>query len=166
MNYFKVPYFLFPFAYHSKLKNKIIEGIDKQESYSHDNIDDTDWTVDSSPYFDIFKNEFIQEVDKKFSKFSIGPWTVGKVWYQRYSTGNNHLWHKHGKCHWTCVYYVQLPEDAPGTHIKDPYTNQIVTLPVREGDIFIIPSQLWHCSPVNQSNKNKLIISLNIDSND
>lgn len=164
MNYFRVPYFLFPFAYHTRLKDKIIEGIENQESHSHDNIADTDWKVKGCPvYFPVFQQEFIQEVDKRFAEFSIGPWQIGKVWYQKYSTGNTHLWHKHGRCHWTCVYYVELPKGAPGTHMKDPYTNQVITLPVKEGDILIIPSQIWHCSPENKSKENKLIISINID---
>lgn len=163
MNYFRVPYFLFNFKYHLQLKDKIIAGVDATESHSHENIDDTDWCVGGSPYFDIFKKEFIEEIDKNFAQFKIGPWTIGKMWYQRYSTGNDHGWHKHPRCHWACVYYVDLPEGTPGTWIRDPYTNDIIRLPVSEGDIFIFPTQIWHCSPPNEGIGKKLVIACNID---
>ena len=163
MEYLKVPYFLFPFKYHRDFKSKIITEINNQESSPHDDIFDTDWKTPGAPYFDIFAQQFISEVDKRFSKYVIGKWQVGQVWYQRYKKGDKHPWHKHGNCHWTCVYYVSLPNDAPGTLIKDPYTNNIVNLQQREGDICIFPSLSWHCSPELTVDKEKLVISLNID---
>src|SRR6056300_16639 len=114
MDYFKLPYFLFPFKFHSELKSNIVKGIENQESGPYDDISDTDWCLDNAPYFEIFSSQFVDEVDKHFSQFNIGKWVIGKVWYQRYIKTNSHYWHKHGKSHWTCVYYVNLPVDAPG----------------------------------------------------
>lgn len=166
MNYFRLPYFLFKFKYHQQLKSKILAGLDAQESHQYDQIDDTDWCIDTCPYFDIFKNEFIEEIDKRFAEYHIGPWEIGKMWYQRYSTGNNHQWHKHPHCHWACVYYLELPEGTPGTLIRDPYSKAEVQLPIEEGDIFIFPSQIWHSSPDNLSDKQKIIVACNIDAHD
>jgi len=170
MNYFKVPYFLFSFSHHFQFKTEILKEIEKQPSNSinngRDNISHTDWSANSVPYFNIFKDKFIEEIDNQFKELHIGSWIIKNLWFQKYKTNDNHIWHKHGNSHWACVYYLNLPDGCPGTLLQDPLTNNEISLNQREGDIFIFPSQIWHCSPKNLSNKEKIIIACNIDVND
>jgi hypothetical protein len=53
------------------------------------------------------------------------------------------------------VYYIDLPEKKYKTEFLD------IEIPIQEGNLVIFPSFLLHRSPINMSNKEKVIISFN-----
>jgi hypothetical protein len=79
---------------------------------------------------------------------------------QQYYKKDTHDWHNHN-CSWSAVYYVELSKDSPRTQLIEPYSSNIITPNVNEGDILIMPGNVEHCSPPNQSDNRKTIISFN-----
>ena len=171
MNYFKLPYFLFPYSKHKEIKQSLIETLYKEEGVPVNNIDNikkTDWFINydnkDKTYIDLLiKNNFTDEINVELQKNFISAWKLVDIWYQIYNTNGNHTWHTHSTCHWSFVYYLQLPPKAKGTIVKDAITQEEIHLDQKEGDIFIFPSQIRHCSPVNFDDNEKIIIAGNID---
>lgn len=180
MNYFKLPYFLFPYSKHDEIKEHVIEEIYKEEGVSinlsnnsvnstdDDLIEKTDYYINydnkNKTYIDLLiNNNFTDEINMQLQSKSISAWKLIDMWYQVYTTNGRHDWHTHSTCHWSFVYYLQLPPKAKGTMVKDMITQEEIYLNQKEGDIFIFPSQIRHCSPVNFDNNEKIIIAGNID---
>lgn len=171
MSYFKLPYFLFPYSKHVEMKEELINTISEENGVTVDNLDQiekTDYFVSyenkKKKYHDLLiNNNFTDEIDNCLKEKSIGPWKLVDLWYQIYTTNGTHSWHVHETCHWSFVYYLQLPPKSKGTIIRDAYSLTEIDLAQKEGDIFIFPSQIKHCSPINFDNNEKIIIAGNID---
>jgi hypothetical protein len=171
MSYFRLPYFLFPYSKHAEIKNDLIDAIYEETGISIDNIDQikktdffTSYDKRKKKYHELLiNNNFTDEINAQIQTKSIGPWKLIDLWYQVYTNNGNHSWHVHGTCHWSFVYYVQLPENSKGTIVRDPYNLEQIDLNQKEGDIFIFPSQIKHCSPINFDHNEKIIVAGNID---
>lgn len=91
---------------------------------------------------------------------------VHEIWFQQYKLNNFHGWHLHGR-NFTGVYYIDFSKNLKqkGTEFIDIGNpkNKFV-LDVKEGDIIIFPSNIWHRSPSIKSDSIKTIISFNIES--
>jgi hypothetical protein len=171
MTSFNIPYFLFQYSKHNEVKEKLITAIHNEDGVAvddKDKISKTDWYVNkdwqNKEYINILvNNEFIQDIHRALQDKSIGNWKLISLWYQLYKTNDTHNWHKHGECQWSFVYYLKLPEKARGTVLEDMITKEHIDLEQKEGDIFIFPSMMKHCSPVNYDDEEKIIISGNLD---
>lgn len=172
--HFNIPYFLFKFTNHDIVKSKLIDIISNDNSGPNidrkDKISKTDWYSSQSystrEYFQLLiDNGFADQINNHLKQTNIGNWQIINLWYQLYSTNDTHDWHDHGQSHWSFVYYVQLPPEAQGTVCKDMITDDIIELDQKEGDIFIFPSMIKHCSPPNLDLQEKIIISGNINPN-
>jgi hypothetical protein len=85
------------------------------------------------------------------------------MWFQQYNIGGFHDWHVHPYCHFTNIYFVELPDSKLTTQIKNPFNNHsIMDVVVNEGDILTFPSFFSHSSPLTETNR-KTIISFNIN---
>lgn len=84
-------------------------------------------------------------------------------WFQQYVENDKHDWHTHGE-NYTGVYYVEMPDGAPGTELYS--RGKILCPKVEEGDIVIFPSIIPHRAPLIKSNLRKTIISFNIQLED
>jgi hypothetical protein len=80
------------------------------------------------------------------------------LWFQWYPENGFHDWHVHPYCHFTNVFYVDLPSTDVKTEIKDINGNSI-EVSVSEGDILTFPAFLLHRSPI--TNKEKIVIAFN-----
>lgn len=82
------------------------------------------------------------------------------VWTQQYESKDNHCPHVHMHTTFTCVWYVELPDGAPGTTI---YTDEDeINISVKQGDLLIMPAQYLHESKANESSGRKTVIAFNI----
>ena len=165
MNYlhkYTVPNFL-------KHKNNIINLIkklpinpykDKAQSISH-----TDWNTTKSTkreYLDyVINNVFPDFALYCCQKFNINKLEIKNVWFQFYKQNDFHKPHLHGGCHFSSVFYINLPGKLK-TKIYD-LDNNVINFDVSEGDIISFPSFLKHESLTNLSNKDKIVISFNSD---
>ena len=81
------------------------------------------------------------------------------MWFQVYKKDNYHSYHTHDS-NFTNVMYLNLPNNNLKTKIKGP-KERSVEFDVKEGQIISFPGYLWHSSPVNKSDLEKIIISFN-----
>lgn len=172
--HFNIPYFVVPFTNHNVVKDKVIELVRADTNGPNfdkkDQISKTDWYSSESysnrEYFKLLiENNFANEINDNLKYTGIGDWQIINLWYQLYNTNDTHDWHDHGQSHWSFVYYVQLPKNSKGTICKDMTTGEQIDPNQKEGDIFIFPSMIKHCSPPNLDNQEKIIISGNINPN-
>jgi len=100
------------------------------------------------------------KLDEIFKKMGYSQYSLEALWFQQYEKESYHGWHVHGS-NFTAVYYVELPEDSPGTEIINPPLNKKIHIDVKEGDVILFPSYVIHRGPPNMSNERKTIISFN-----
>ena len=131
---------------------------------TYQNVSQTDWEIDSflkRKYWDkniidifesctdILKKEMYGPLSKKFKVI------VDNYWFHIYKKNSDYQWHTHGHSNFSAIYYISLPEKK----YKTKFLN--MDIPVKEGDLLIFPSFLAHCSPINKSNKEKVVLSFN-----
>ena len=159
---------------HESFKKFMLDHINKQPTTrlieKNDDISNTDWK-------DSLDND--REYVKKFCKIlepylldlgrelKASTYKVGNMWYQQYSNKSRHQWHYHNNCNWSAVYFLELPNNDCVTQMYDIPENKIVfDTELVEGDLYLFPSNILHRSPPNNTNKQKSIISFNVDFDD
>lgn len=154
-------------------KEKIIELIYKIPHNSvlknpYHNIFHTDWNLPKKmhrEYIDYLKsNKILNNFILDFNKFlDVKSCTlkidIMNMWFQVYKKDNYHSYHTHDS-NFTNVMYLNLPNNNLKTKIKGP-KERSVEFDVKEGQIISFPGYLWHSSPVNKSDLEKIIISFN-----
>lgn len=155
---------------HNDIKEKILEGISEMGIHSHiiadQCISNTDWHLGqhvNRPYADLFI-EAIQESLLEFSSNLEGRAELDNYWFQQYNKGDYHGWHRHSRCMYSCVYYVNLPNKEVATKFK--FNNEEFSINVEEGQVLIFPAYLQHCSPKNNFDDTKTVIAFNISLED
>lgn len=172
-----VPFIVSTFEEHTRIKDTLLTLLELQPAIkedgsrtgfqSCDKIAKTDYYIDKSfprnywsllfPYLDKHMAPVLSMLDLKSCNYS-------DFWFQQYELLDTHAWHRHNRCFYSNVYYLELPADGPKTIFKNPFnSNEIICPDVKEGDILTFPSILEHCSPPNSSINRKTIISFNID---
>jgi len=172
-NYF----YLFNIGKHKQLKNKLLKNIkDTPFTETYNNVSKTDWEIDcflerkywDKNVIDIFENctdilkknlygslDIKDKTGRVVNNFNQFKTTLHNYWYHLYKKNSNYHWHTHGCSNFSAIYYISLPEKK----YKTQFLN--MNMPVKEGDLLIFPSFLAHCSPINKSNKEKVILSIN-----
>ena len=169
MQFINAPYTVISFMAHNRLKEALLCAIDvlncstiSDPEYS---ISKSDWDLPKStprPYIDILRKDLEPALAEAFKTFGFSKHQIHNVWFQQYTQHNGHPWHNHSGCHFTCIYYLELPETAPKTQFINPLDNSsIFQVEVEEGDILVIPSFIKHRSPPVETNVRKTIISFN-----
>ena len=162
--------FLQPIKEHLKIKKILLDYIKTIRPNRSGNFDGNIYNTDynkpdwcAKPYskkiIDIltpYLNNITKELEAKELQ-------ITNFWFQQYNKGSYHTWHRHIKCNWTNVYYVEMPENAPQLDLVDGYNKQIIKpFKVKEGDLLTFPSNIIHRSPINKGPM-KTIISFNSD---
>ena len=153
---------------HSVIKHAILELINSSTNTvkiceGFDIINKTDWGIDNDnfqEYQNFIKPYLIDHISEIFKKYNSLGLRFGNFWFQQYESNDIHDWHVHGLCHFTHIYFLELPDISIKTEIKDFFGN-IIQYEAKEGDILSFPSCLYHRSPLNTANKRKTIISFN-----
>ena len=158
------------FTKHLHYKDRLLELISKTKKYKSPinndcevNITKTDWSYsrDSTrPWVYLIKDDLINDLNKIVVECNYGKIIVEDIWFQQYTNNSEHGWHAHSS-NCTGVYYVDMPEGSPKTQIIEPYTNRVIELDLKEGDLVMFPSFVIHKAPKNLNNKTKTIISFN-----
>lgn len=160
------PLVINPLDSHNYLKDKLLDAIKECEArnivYGTSNITKTDYEVPGYKlYQDILKPYIVPHMQMQMNSIGYDHIEIHNMWFQQYATGGSHSWHVHHKCQWTNVYYLQLDENNPKTIIWDNLHKITREVPVYEGAVLTMPSQLIHKAPENLSNTTKTIISFN-----
>ena len=115
------------------------------------------------PYLDLVRERVMnclldfKDISDHYEKIE-----VRCFFYQQYTKEQYHGWHVHD-CHYSGVYYLDLPEGSPKTEYIDPFTNDVCELDINEGDVVAFPSFLVHRAPPNPISTPKTIISFNFN---
>jgi len=162
------PLIVSTFAEHSNIKQLLLEKISTSESQlvknSNDLISRTDFYIDKPrDYKDFIVPKLADHMKGVFLEFNIPEFSIGNVWFQQYNMLDKHDWHIHPNCHWTNVYFLELPTNENKTLIKQVLSNSNIEYDAKEGDIITFPSFLYHKSRKNISQEQKTIISFNIN---
>ena len=132
----------------------------------------------------MIKNVNKAEFDKMENKNPKLDVEVKNSWFIRYNKGGFVMPHDHGQCSMSCVYYVKVADDANfkngSTYFLRPYNrgsthndfgglkyvnNHMETFKAEEGKLIIWPSFMLHGSKPYLSDKERIIISANVDVN-
>ena len=144
-------------------------------------FDDEKYKKDSIIDFSDFGVEGEKAYQKKFfsmitpylsdfrtnSEYKFGG--IVEVWCQRYFKNNYHPPHDHGPIGYSAVFYAKLDEKVHSSTVffapfqsVDGGSGREQSIMVSEGDLIIFPSNLLHMAPAHQSDKERIIISFNL----
>ena len=151
---------------HNVIKDTLLDLINSQPSGPNDNTNDKvsrlDWH--QSEEFDrewvqYFMPHFNKTYQTLVDKLGYKTFDVRGIWYQQYEHNDVHEWHLHSD-NYTGLYYLEMPNPVE-TQI---YSNdEIIDLPVSEGDLVIFPGYRIHKAPTNVAKTRKTIISFNVN---
>lgn len=154
------------FKYHDELKNSLLSEINKTDNTFSTNkiskISRLDWhasTNMSRPWVKIIYDKLQEHFNKCVNELNYNKVVITNLWFQQYEEKDIHDWHVHGD-NYTGVYYLDFPEGAPKTELRDHVDNYL-TLDSKEGHIVMFPSFFIHRSPL--AGIKKTIISFNIN---
>ena len=170
------------FKYHKDIKNKLLKLIDeapfpldhsnnntylkKGDNHSFYKHDWSDALNKNRPWYKLTGEKISNQLISMLKKINYDAAIVHEIWFQQYKLNNFHGWHLHGR-NFTGVYYIDFSKNLKqkGTEFIDIGNpkNKFV-LNVKEGDMVIFPSNIWHRSPEIKSDSMKTIISYNIES--
>ena len=90
---------------------------------------------------------------------------IEDIWSVSYKKGDYHNPHNHGTIGFAGIMYLEFPEGSQPTSYIQPWQNinndttMFNSLPVKEGDIVIVPKFVNHFSAPHKGKKQKRIIS-------
>ena len=106
-------------------------------------------------------NTFYEEIDLNLK--------VKDMFYQLYKNGSYHLTHNHGSLGYSGILFVSFNKDLhTATRFYSPFLNfmdgeaLIYNPVVKEGDLLIWPSSLFHEAPSNESEEERIVVSFNL----
>ena len=91
--------------------------------------------------------------------------SIKEVWSVSYKRNGFHPIHNHGSTGLSGILYLDFPQGVPPTSFVQPWNNIFTdnsvycTPQVREGDIVVVPSNIFHFSQPNRTDKLKRTIS-------
>jgi hypothetical protein len=150
---------------HKQIKDKVVDLIDKSPGGSSGNITRTDWYEgkgEEKLYFKFLLPVLTPYIEKVVTEIGHKQCRIETYWYQQYQHNSEHPWHTHPLCGWSNVYYLEFPDDAPPIEIKIPFSNEIITPKLEEGDVLTLPSNFFHRSPPNLSMKRKTVVTYDL----
>lgn len=165
-------YVIKEFTFHKEIKNNLLNLIN-QANYNNPISKNSEVNISRADWFDsqnmsrgwvqYLKDYLIQDIIDIHKEIGFDGFKINEIWFQQYYNNSEHGWHTHSS-NFTNVYYLELPENSPKTLIIDPLDKQkIIELEVKEGDLLMFPSYVFHKAPKNFGER-KTIISYNLDS--
>jgi len=145
-----------------------------------------------SPFFDLTKDSPAKKfllVAQKFTrevivnemgwKYNVDKVKISPMWSIINKKGSFNIQHNHPNAYLSAAYYVRYPKNSGNIKFYDPkeqknirypkiknYTDlsaAITEITPNEGDLLIFPSYLYHSVGENLSEKDRIIISFNVD---
>ena len=124
----------------------------------------TNRQFDRSGFAEAFTNiigDELEMLSKKLTRTIV----VEDIWSVSYKKGDYHTPHDHGSVGLTGILYLDMPKDGAITQYIQPWNDWISDntiyspLPVKEGDIVVVPKFVRHFTEPHKSKKIKRIIS-------
>ena len=144
---------------HNKHKEVLLDYFSKQPTKIN-GISNSDWSKSedmSREWIQYFTNNILYQISNKLNdSMNSLELVVQNLWYQQYNLNDHHNWHNHPKCHYTNIYYVELPDEDMKTEILN-----VEDIDIKEGAILSFPAFMFHRSKPIKSNQRKTIISFN-----
>ena len=144
---------------HNKHKTVLLDYFSKQPT-KFNKISNSYWLKSEDmdrEWVQYFTKNILYQISNNLNDYMYSlKLTVQNLWYQQYNLGDYHNWHNHPKCHYTNVYYVELPNEGMNTEILN-----VENIDIKEGDILSFPAFMFHRSKTIKSNQRKTIISFN-----
>jgi hypothetical protein len=158
---------------HNDIKPLLLDLIEKERADKVEEIDKisrTDYMLndggiktETSDYWREFYTQFEDMLDNVYSNhIGYDQWKINSAWFQQYEQSDTHGWHYHETTFYSNVYFLELPEGAPGTQFRLPVSGKLYSPDVREGDMIIFPSIIEHRSPPNFTPDRKSVIAFNV----
>jgi hypothetical protein len=149
----------------TKALNLFLEYIENDKiSTSYNNVTKTNWKTNNSAEKDlqlIFDNFLYEDIKNVLGK----DFKIKDTWYQLYGSNTNskHIIHNHLSfgCDYVVIYYLKLKDKKLTTQFF--IDDETIQPEMEEGDLIIFPSNILHSSPKNDTNYDKIILSVNID---
>ena len=139
------------------------------EFKSQDYVSNTDWNDRHTDReyvneFSILLEPYLKNIS---NRLYVNELSIDNMWFQQYSTNSKHQWHIHAKSNWSAIYYVQLPDANVKTLLWDYQQHKILDeIELKEGELFVFPANMIHCSPPNFTNDKKTVIAFNMNGGD
>ena len=119
-------------------------------------------------YADNFLSIFADELEEFGQELKLDSFKIEDIWTVEYYTGQFHSPHTHGNGNLSGILYFDQNEiEHSSTHfvVGTDYINnttEIISPPVKEGEIIIFPSHILHFTTPNLSKNPRRIISFDI----
>jgi len=104
---------------------------------------------------------------------------IKEMWAIINKEGDFNVLHTHPNCYLSAAYYVKAPENCGRFQVEDPniakrhsypeilakneLNLEVAGINISEGDLLIFPAYLPHKVKKNESNKDRIVISFNVD---
>ena len=152
---------------HKAFNKKLLNYFSEMPCSNTGKISKTDWKLDIKEKN--YVNYFLKKIKPYYNKISkiVGfdkwGWKIHNIWFQIYNKNDEHKWHNHQYANWSNVYYVKLPNKNMSTELYNRIKNKPIKINVKEGQLLTFPANVMHRSPVNKTDKQKIIVSFNSD---
>jgi hypothetical protein len=165
----EVPVFVYTVENHEAVKPELLRLISDTPARPYitgnENIGRSDWFEpphSPRPYYKKVM-ELLSPIVAEFqSEMRAEKVHWDNYWFQQYeNSGEWHGWHVHPHTMYGMVYYVELPDGSPATTLRTDCG--IVVPDVKEGDVLLFPSQLFHRSAPNQGSGRKTAVVMNLN---
>ena len=164
---FTVSVFHFSVKEWAKERDHIL-GMIPETNNAEDHIKYTDYFEFKIPEYQNAVVDLIEPYLTKFYEIANYKFNgIKNMWCQKYDARDYHCPHDHGSLGYSCVLYAKMNQEHPSTLFFSPFndetgTHQCSSLPCKEGDIIIFPSNLMHMAPPHDSEEERIIISFNL----
>ena len=170
-----------------ELKNYIL-GLRKSDGNGQKRSNFGGW---HSPFFDLnhttpkkfikIIQEFLEKIitDEMGWEYDINKVKIIAMWSIINKKDSFNIKHNHPNSYLSAAYYVTIPKNSGNISFYDPKEQKNIRFPKikkftemsatvssmepEEGDLLIFPSYLYHAVSTNLTNKDRIIISFNID---
>jgi uncharacterized protein (TIGR02466 family) len=182
MGLFPVPLGIFQYPFDYKKELEFIKSLPTREKESPESIQrfnrqSKDTFILDRPEMSRVK-QFIESKLKEFVVKIVGSdseMVITQSWSNRNAKNESHHEHTHPNSIISGVWYPQINEQLPPIEFRNPNSSQIAlggtrynqfnsgiySLPLKNGELLIFPSNLIHSVPVNTSDMERISLSFN-----
>jgi hypothetical protein len=168
MIFSKKNFFILKIKNHYNKKEKILSKISEHKFTPEHTISKTDWDNVNINWFDFSfskqdKIQFLNFIRKKYNNNK--KIIITQSWFNQYepNSGSHHPLHNHEGTSLVGIYYVELMHNSLRTILTDPLNQKKIVPKIKEGDLLIFESKIFHESPKNFTNTRKTVVAFNFD---
>ncbi len=150
---------------HKKIKPVLLDLIKKMPDVTDVTVTKSDWTIPKETprdYMTVFHNLMRPYMNKIAKRFKCSSWMIHNTWYHQYKSGSDFGWHIHPACHFTNVYFLDLPSQKEVTEIYDE-NYKLMKVKAKEGDLITFPGFYLHRAPKVKTYKTAIVFNSSVE---